>query len=421
MYDLHLSSEQLEMRDTVRDFVEREIKPIALNPDRLQPFEKPLLLDLLDQASQLGLRAIALSEEAGGAGADRLTTCIILEELAAGDPDIAVVLAHTSALARTLFEQMMTPAQHSHFLPLFQQDDRYHLAFAGQDQSADIGWCYHRPLTADASNPLNAAKQSNGDWIINGSVPGVANAPIAKLFAIQVSTDPNTTGFNGLSTLLVPRDTPGFTVGEPPRAVGESGVNGEPVNSWYHGTVAGLQFEDCRVSAEALLGEQGQNPIADIANKICGAAELAAINLGIGRAAYETALDYTKMRRQGGRNIVEHQAIGSILADCALKLELARSSIWKAAWFADHPDATAQHNPSEIPLQDVARIYTAEVVHDITLSASECFGAMGVMRDMPLQKYIQDGLVFLHAESNDSAKQLRIAEAVAGYRRPLNA
>ena len=85
MYNLHLTAEQLEFRDTVRDFVEREIKPVALHPDRLQPFDKPLLAGLLEKASQMGLRTLALPEDAGGAGADTLTTCIVLEELAAGE------------------------------------------------------------------------------------------------------------------------------------------------------------------------------------------------------------------------------------------------------------------------------------------------------------------------------------------------
>ena len=92
MYDLNLTAEQLEFRDTVRDFVEAEIKPAALHPDRLQPFDKPLLVEALDKASEMGLRTLTLSEEGGGAGADCLTACIVMEELGAGDVDIAMVL-----------------------------------------------------------------------------------------------------------------------------------------------------------------------------------------------------------------------------------------------------------------------------------------------------------------------------------------
>src|SRR6266566_845663 len=103
MFNLHLSPEQLEIRDTVRDFVAQEVKPRALAPARLEAKERPLLIDVLDKASQLGLRTLALSEELGGAGADTLSCCIVTEELALGDPDIAAVLAETSALAHDLF------------------------------------------------------------------------------------------------------------------------------------------------------------------------------------------------------------------------------------------------------------------------------------------------------------------------------
>ena len=109
MYDLRLSPEQLEIRDTVRDFVTHDVKPLALKPERLEARTRPLLTDILDKASQMGLRTLALSEQADGAGADALTCCIVTEELAAGDPDVAAVLARTSTLAYTLFDRLMTP------------------------------------------------------------------------------------------------------------------------------------------------------------------------------------------------------------------------------------------------------------------------------------------------------------------------
>ena len=106
MYNLHLSAEQLEIRDTVRDFVTREIKPVALKAERLDTCDRRLPMQLIDQASQIGLRTLALSEDRGGAGADHLTCCIATEELAAGDADVAAVLAETDALGRLLFAGM---------------------------------------------------------------------------------------------------------------------------------------------------------------------------------------------------------------------------------------------------------------------------------------------------------------------------
>src|SRR5450759_2323884 len=104
MYNLHLSAEQLEFRDTVRDFVTQEIKPVALKPERLEPFEHPLLTAILDKASQIGLRTMALSADNGGTGADSLTSSIVTEELAVGDVDVAAVLAETSTLSHILFD-----------------------------------------------------------------------------------------------------------------------------------------------------------------------------------------------------------------------------------------------------------------------------------------------------------------------------
>lgn len=416
MYNLHLTAEQLEIRETVRDFVAREIKPIVLHPDRLQEFNPRFPLELLDKASQMGLRTLALSEASSGAGADSLTSCIVMEELAAGDVDLAAALAQTSLLGHILFDQAMTPAQRARFLPQFVQDDRYHLAYAGPGPDADLGWSYHRPCATETGIPTTAVRQSNGDWVVNGATGFIANAPIAKLIAVQVRTGPEKSGMNGVSTVLVPRDAPGLTVREPDEGGGGSG--GESMIRWYHGTGGELVFKDCRVPADHLLGKAEADLLTGGAKgNGRGIPQWAAINLGVGRAAYEAAVDYAKLRIQGGRRIIEHQAIGTILADIAVKLEVARNMVWKAAWASDHPDALADRSLPDLPLQILARVFTSEVVHEITEGAAECFGAMGVMRDMPLQKYVHDALVFLYAEESNSAAKLRIAEAVAGYRR----
>src|SRR5687767_4547253 len=127
MFDLKLTQEQLEFRDTVRDFVTHEVKPVALNPTRLQDLSRPLPLELIDKAARIGLRTLALSEESGGAGADNLTSCVVMEELGAGDVDVAMPLAHTSVLAAMLFDRAMTKEQRGRFLPQFMDDDRFHL------------------------------------------------------------------------------------------------------------------------------------------------------------------------------------------------------------------------------------------------------------------------------------------------------
>jgi alkylation response protein AidB-like acyl-CoA dehydrogenase len=281
MYSLNLSPEQLQIRDTVRDFVAQEIRPLALAPQRLEASARPVLVEALDKASQIGLRTLALSEEAGGAGADNLTCCIVTEELAAGDPDVAAVLAQTSTLAHALFDGLMTPEQRSRFLPAFLADHRHHLALAEHEPHRDtaLGINYHRPQTNEARFATIAARSGDA-WIINGRKDRVIGASQAALFAVRASL-----GDKGAGTLLVPRDTPGLTV-----------TPSEANERWHHGACGALVLQDCRVPAENCLAADA----ALFAHAGRGIPQDAALNLGIGRAAYEAALDYAQLRVQGG-------------------------------------------------------------------------------------------------------------------------
>jgi alkylation response protein AidB-like acyl-CoA dehydrogenase len=399
MYDLRLSPEQLEIRDTVRDFVAQEVKPPALDPTRLEAQTRPLLTGALDKAAQLGLRTLALSEEAGGAGADHLTCCIVTEELAVGDPDIAAVLAQTSTLAPALFGRLMTSQQRERFLPAFLADDRYHLALAQHEPGRDatLGINYHRAETGDRTCKTAALRADDG-WVINGRKERVANAPIARLFVVEVNT-----GTGGAGMLLVPSDTSGLRVTESGHGV-----------RWQHGACGDVELADCRVPLDNLLGAESQALLAEAGHRIT---QDAALNLGIGRAADGAALDYAQLRVQGGRRIIEHQAIGAKLAEIAIRLEVARAAIWQAAWACDHADAVADRSLPDLPLASIARAFASEAIYRAAKDAAECFGAMGVMRDMPLQQYVHDALVCLHSGAGTGEAKLRIAEALAGYRR----
>ena len=415
MFNLHLSAEQLEFRDTVREFAQNEIRPAALRAERLEPFAKPLLAGLMEAASRMGLRTLALSEGAGGAGADTLTSCIVMEELAAGDVDLAVILGLTSELGHALFDVAANDAQRSNLLPRFLDDNAAHRALVAAASGAARGWTYHRAQAPVDGTGLDAVKQANGQWLIDGAVSWVSNAPVAKLLVVQARTDPAKSG-RSLTWFLVPADTPGVSIERERAVVGEKAESGERLTRWHHGAAAAVRFDGCRVAADLQLGPFPASTYAARA-----AVVTAAINLGVGRAAYEAAVEYAKIRVQGGRPIVQHQSIGGILADITIKLELARNIIWKAAWALDHPEAVADRSIPDLPLHTLARTYTAEAMHEATLGAAECFGAMGVMRDMPMQKYVHDALVLLHAPDHDSATRLEISEAVAGYERPLAA
>jgi alkylation response protein AidB-like acyl-CoA dehydrogenase len=287
----------------------------------------------------------------------------------------------------------MTEEQRSRFAPAFLEEDDFHLALACREPGDDsaLGINYHRP-NAEMRLATTAARNGN-HWIINGAKDAVANAPIAKLIAVEAQTD------KGSARFLVPRDTAGLTVTEQPKP------------RWYHGSCGRLTLKDVRVPAENLLGLGGagnigrETPLAQ------------ALNLGIGRAAYEAALEYAGLRVQGGKPIVEHQAIGTKLAEIAIRLDMVRTAISRAAWAADHPEAFADRSLPDLPLTTIAKVFTAETIYRAAKDSAECFGAMGVMRDMPLQKYIHDAMICLHTGDGNADDKLRIAEALVAYRR----
>ena len=398
MYDLHLSEEQLAIRDTVRDFVAEEIAAAAIHPDRLEPFDPPLPVEFIDKAAELGLRTLALSEDVGGAGADTLTCCLVAEELAAGDTDVAAVLAQTALVGGLLFGQLTNDEQRARLMPAFLEDNSYHLALADGEAGTDtsLGINYHRPRDGADALATTAVQGADGTWVVNGAKSRVANAPIAKLIAVTASTEATE---SGTVMLLVSADAAGLEVSEVNRDGG-----------WYHGSCGDVVLSDCQVPAENML-EPG-----DVAGQLENNPVACAINLGVARAAYAAAVDYAGIRVQGSRPIIEHQAIGGKLAEVAINLEVARSIIWQAAWAADHPDAVGDGSLSDLPQATIARVASSQMLYRAAKDAAECFGAMGVMRDMPLQKYIHDTRMFLHTGAGNDDAKLAIAEALAGFR-----
>ncbi len=397
MYSLHLTPEQIEIRDTVRDFAAGEIKPLAEKPERMEARDRSPMTGVLAQAAELGLKSLSLSEANGGSGADALTAAIVAEELAFGCPDTAAILAETSMLAGVLFDVAMSPAQRERFLPPFQGDAQSQLALARASADTEIGANYHR--AASSARATVTATRAGQTWVLNGESLGVANAPLAGLLAVCA-----TTADGKPAMLLVPKGAPGMSITAlaPGRFLGHWGD---------------VTFKDCKVPADHLLGQPGDGTAAKVLARCDAQPRREAVNLGVGRAAYEAAIDYAKLRVQGGRPIIEHQAIAVKLADSAIRLETARAAIWAAAWAADHPEALADRSLSPLPLAVIARIHTAEAVHRAAKDCAECFGAMGVMRDIPLHKHIEDARRCLHAAGGMADAKYALAEAIAGFRR----
>jgi alkylation response protein AidB-like acyl-CoA dehydrogenase len=404
MFDLHLTEEQIKIRDMVREFAKNEIAPTANARDQKENFDERFPWEVMEKASKLGLRTFGLSEKHGGMGADALTSCIIIEELAVGDVGVSATLGQTSALAHAWFDVAFSPAQREKYLPEFLADHHYHLSTAGHEPDTDLGFCYHRPPAANAGYKTTAIRDSNGDWIINGVKNFITSAPIAKLLCVHVRAKMNKDDPGKPATFIVRGGHPGLTIREHDKVGRRLGSNGE------------LSFVDCRVKADDLLGEVGKSPFAATAMGRRNP-RFQAMNLGIGRAAYEAALDYAKMRKQGGHVLVEHQAIGLTLAGMAIKLEAARALIWQSAWASENRDAYSDGSLPDLPLQSIAKVYTSEAVQQVVLDAAQMFGGMGVMREMPAQKYVRDALIFLHSEHSNDVARLKIAEDLVGFQR----
>ena len=404
MFDLHLTEEQLKIRDMVREFTRKEIAPVANRLDQYEHFEQRYPKEVMVKASELGLRTFGLSEKNGGMGVDNLTCCIIIEELAVGDVGVSATLGQTSALAHAWFDIAFSQRQREKYLPEFLADHDYHLSTAGHEPDTDLGFCYHRPPVAGSGYKTTAIRDSNGDWIINGVKNFITSAPIAKLLVVHTRAKMDKNDPGRPATFIVRGGHPGLTIREHDKVGRRLGSNGE------------LSFVDCRIKAEDLLGEVGASPFAATAMGRRNP-RFQAMNLGIGRAAYEAALEYAKLRRQGGHALVEHQAIGLTLANMAIKLEAARALIWQSAWASEHRDAYSDGSLPDLPLQSIAKVYTSEIVQQVALDAAQMFGGMGVMRELPAQKYVRDALIFLHSEHSNDVARLKIAEDLVGYKR----
>ena len=408
MFNLQLTADQIQFRDTIRSFVKNEIKPLATSPQRLEPFAKPLLRDCIDKASELGLRTILLSEERGGIGADLMSACIVLEELAAGDIDVAMTIGETALIGHLLFDHWTIKDQQESFLEHFVEQNNFHLSFTNPTMNTSEGWDYYGEKSENSQNSITYQKE-NENWVIKGSHLHISNALAAELFIVTANSITEENLEENESFFIVPQDTPGLKIAELPDNKENSTV------SWRHGCSAGIEFNSCKIPLNYKLNISHKELLAHTTYGRRATLINAAINLGLGRAAFDTAFDYTQIRRQGGRNIIEHQAIGKMIADMAIKLELASTYIYKAAWISDHPEAEDDASVSQLPHHMIASIFTAEAVNEVALIAAECFGAMGVMRDMPIQSYVNDSFMFLHSDMNDMASKLPIAEMLIKF------
>ena len=391
--DFVLNEEQSRWREIAREFAESVIKPDVLRRDRLPTAAERIPWDWIRQADQLGLRTLGVPKAFGGAGADIVTLCLAGEELAAGDLGFAVILDQCWKMAHIL-KDAMTPEQQKRFIPPFVADPEATTAigFTEPGAGSDHQGYYDSP---DIDFRTTAARDGDS-YVINGTKRYVSNGCMAKLYFIVARTDPAKSLREGGSVFIVPADTPGFRAG----FFHEKGSQRLATNGTFH-------LENCRVSAGNLLVGEGLMARLRAEFMWGSKAEAAATALGVGRAAYEYALQYARQRVQGGKPIVQLQAVAMMLAQMAMKLDAARLQIWKAAWLADRRQAEARIAGL------LAKVNASETAFEACKLAGEILGGAAIMHDHPVEKYLRDAASFLHSDGTNQVCLLRAAQGLA--------
>ncbi|MGH7903489.1 MAG: acyl-CoA dehydrogenase family protein [Candidatus Dormibacteraceae bacterium] len=397
--DFRLSEEQLRLQALARDFAYREVQPRARVLDREADARSAFPADLIRRASELGFRTFKVPKEQGGMGADVLTEVIVHEELAVGDVGLAMTLGHPWREGWML-ATFTTPEQRERFLPEFMADPLYLTSFAMTEEHA--GSDHGLPFLDDVEAGVRTTAQLRGDeWVLNGAKRFITNGSVARLLVVVARTRQGVPWNQGISVFLVPSDAPGFRVGRVEEKFGlRLNQNAE------------LIFEDCRIPQGNLVSglHEGQD-FRHRFNRGSKSRE-AARCLAIARCAYEAAGEYARGRIQGGRPIIQHQAIASRLAEMATNIELARTLIWRSAWMVDHDPARAR------PLEDMAALFASENAVRAATSALEIYGARGTLRDQPIEKLVRDAHTMLPPPIGNTALRMRLGTWLAAHQAP---
>jgi alkylation response protein AidB-like acyl-CoA dehydrogenase len=388
MIDFEPSPQQRAIRTMAREFVEKEIKPIALQRDRSPDHNDCFQWDIIEKLSKAGFRTLTLAEKYGGPGLDSLTTAIVCEELAVGDLGISVIIAQTVKIVQ-MMQWVASEELCRKFLIPFRDDDRYLIATCSTEANTGSDNQLGQP---DARLATTAVLDGD-EWVINGVKQWSSGASRAKLYRVLVTTE------EGNAYILVPADTHGLRVDHIHDKLGERLCPN-----------AGMAFDNVRVPKENLQAILGESKVGlDVRSRRMRAsnAYTAACNVGVGRAAYEAALEYAKTRVQGGRRIIEHQLIGAMLAEMFIELEAARLLCWKAAWAADHDEF---YNPK---LHTMAKVVSSETAKKVTVQALEIHGGYGATKDLPMEKYVRDAVTFSHSDGTNQALRVKTAALLA--------
>ncbi len=373
--NFELTDEQQQVKRTVREFAEAELKPHVLEWDEAQYFPK----ELWPKLGELGLTGVIFPEEFGGAGMGYIEYATVIEELSRVDGSIGLsVAAHNSLCTNHIYQYGSQAQRERYVTPLAR----------GEKVGA---WALTEPGSgSDASGLKTSAQKKNGGWVLNGAKNFITHGISGDTCVVLAFTEREMRS-RGVSAFIVERGTPGFLPGKKENKLGVRASE-----------TASIIFEDCFVPNENLLGERGRGFVNAMQILDGGRISIASMALGIAQGAYESALKYAKEREQFGKPIFEFQAIQFKLADMATQIDAARLLVHRAAWLKDNKKQTTKESA-------MAKIYASEIAVKVCEEAIQIHGGYGYTKDYPPEKYWRDAKLCTIGEGTSEVQRLVIA------------
>jgi short/branched chain acyl-CoA dehydrogenase len=372
-----LPEETEEFRKTIREFADEVVRPQAESFDEREEFP----LEIVKQMGELGLFGLPFPEEYGGSGADFLTLCVAIEELARVDSSVAITLEAAVGLGAMPFYLFGTEAQKQEWLVPMARGE-----ILGAFGLTEPGG------GTDAGATLTTARQDGDEWLINGSKSFITNSgtEISKVVTITAVTG-ESGGRKEITAIYVPHGTPGFTVGKSYRKLG-----------WRASDTHELSFNDCRVPLSNQVGERGDGYRNFLRVLDDGRIAIAAVALGLAQGCLDESLRYAKERYAFGRPIGAYQAIQFKIADMATKTELARNQIYKAAWLKE------QGRPYKTEAA-MAKLYASEIAVEVAREAVQIHGGYGYMEEFPVARHFRNSKILEIGEGTSEVQRILIA------------
>jgi acyl-CoA dehydrogenase len=379
MIDFSLTEEQKALQDMAREFALKEMKPNAAKYDKGEEFSE----DVMQKAFDVGFLTCTIPTEYGGGGLSDIDTVIISEELAAGCAGMYTTMM-VNALAYTPIILYGSEEQKKRYLTPQTQK----MSFAA--------FCLtEREAGSDAGALKTKAEKVGDEYIINGAKCFISNAAIASQYVVFALTDPDK-GARGMSAFIVPRETPGLSIGKEEDKMGHRASN-----------TAEVIFEDVKVPAENLLGKEGKGFIIALKTLDRTRAPVGAAGVGVARTALEYAVEYAKTRIQFGKPIALFQNNAFKIAQMAMEIHAARHLVWHAAWLMDEGKPCGKESA-------MAKAYGSDVAMRVTTEAVQILGGYGYMRDYPMEKLMRDAKLLQIYEGTNEIQRLVISREVIG-------